>query len=232
MRKIRARRTRTEACRAILQAAETRLIRGGPEAIRLQDIAADLGISHPTILHHFGSREKLLAALGGHAIRGLQRELLEILATRQTGDPPSARAERAYEMFERIHRLFAGRGYARLFAGLLLSGRRLGAPMRGIFSEFARTMHENRIRRRSEAGRPAPSWEETTFGLTLVWIALFGDALFGPIARATVDLPGDPETGRRFRRWMADSIEGNRPGAPREAPRAGSTARRRRGPTR
>ena len=46
-----------EAKTRILEAAQKRLTEGGPDAIRLQDLAADLGISHPAILHHFGSRE-------------------------------------------------------------------------------------------------------------------------------------------------------------------------------
>ena len=83
----RPRRTAEEAHRRILDATERRLIDGGPEAVRLQDIAADVGISHPGILHHFGSRERLLAALAKRAIGNLERELLAILATRREGDP-------------------------------------------------------------------------------------------------------------------------------------------------
>jgi AcrR family transcriptional regulator len=222
----RIRRTAEEAHRHILEATERRLIEGGPEAVRLQDIAADVGISHPAILHHFGSREGLLAALAERAIQGLERELLAILATRQAGDPPAIRAERAHAMFERINGLWTERGYARLFAGLILSGRKMQKRMKGIFQEFAQAMHENRVKRRIEDGKPAPSWEDTTFSLTMVWIALFGEALFGPIARATVGLADDFETGRRFRRWMAYRIEGLP--APGAASISRESARRRR----
>jgi hypothetical protein len=89
------------------------------------------------------------------------------------------RAERAYTFFERMHELWAERGYA----------------------------------------RPAPSWQDTAFSVTLVWITLFGDALFGPTARATVGLADDFETGRRFRRWMVERFEEARP------PRAASGRR-------
>ena len=117
----RLRRTAEEAHRRILDATEQRLIDGGPEAVRLHDIAADVGISHPGILHHFGSRERLLAALAERAIRNLERDLLAILATRREGDPPAVRAQRAHALFERMHELWTERGYARLFAGLILS---------------------------------------------------------------------------------------------------------------
>ena len=46
------------ARRAILEAAQKRLADCGPEEIRLQAIASDLGISHPAILHlHIHSLE-------------------------------------------------------------------------------------------------------------------------------------------------------------------------------
>jgi TetR/AcrR family transcriptional regulator, repressor for neighboring sulfatase len=52
----RQRRTPEEARRLILEAAQMLIARTGPEGFRLQDIAAAAGISHPLILHHFGSR--------------------------------------------------------------------------------------------------------------------------------------------------------------------------------
>jgi AcrR family transcriptional regulator len=198
--------------------------------VRLQEIAADVGVSHPLILHHFGSRERLLAALAERAMRGLGEDLLAILATRRPGDSPASRAARVEEMFEAIHRLFGRRGYARLLAGLIVSGHDLRKRMRGVFGDFVRAMHENRVQRRTEAGRPSPSWEDTTFSLTTAWITLFGDALFGPIVRAAVDLPDDDDTNRRFRRWLAHRFEGasgapmaaqDRP-APRRRPRRSS----------
>ncbi|MGH7960445.1 MAG: helix-turn-helix domain-containing protein, partial [Candidatus Binatia bacterium] len=64
---MRRRRTAEEARRLILEAAEKRLITGGPEAIRLQDIAAEVGMAHAVISHHFGNREGLMEALTRHA---------------------------------------------------------------------------------------------------------------------------------------------------------------------
>ncbi len=50
----------------ILDCAQKRLARLGSDGIRLQDIARDAGVSHPTILHHFGSRDGLIVALVQH----------------------------------------------------------------------------------------------------------------------------------------------------------------------
>ena len=89
----RRRRSAAETRDAILEAAERRLVDGGPEAIRLQEIAADAGISHPAILHHFGSREGLVeamvAARNRKASGAIPRGMAECERTRHRG---SARA--------------------------------------------------------------------------------------------------------------------------------------------
>src|SRR5215468_7163932 len=59
----RLRRTPEEARRLILETAQALVASTGPEGLRLQDIAAAAGISHPLILHHFGSREGLVHEL-------------------------------------------------------------------------------------------------------------------------------------------------------------------------
>src|SRR5258707_3200408 len=56
----RVRRTPEEAKRLILEAAHALVARTGPQGLRLQDIAAEAGSSHPLILHHFGIRGGLL----------------------------------------------------------------------------------------------------------------------------------------------------------------------------
>ncbi len=206
-RRPRPRRTAEEAHRQILEATERRLIEGGPEAVRLADIAADVGISHPAILHHFGSRERLLEALARHAIAGLQRDLVQVIGTRKSGDPPERRVARALRAFERTFQTFAGRGYARLLAGLVLNGRDLGPQMKGILGELARAAHATRVERRREDRRPPPEWDDTLFGVSMVLISLFGDALVGRLIRLSVGLPEDAATGRRFRHWMASMLE-------------------------
>ena len=80
-RKRRVRRSAEEAQRRILDAAEKRLREGGPEAVRLQDIARDVGISHPAILHHFASRDGLTQALERRAMDRLETELVQVLSS-------------------------------------------------------------------------------------------------------------------------------------------------------
>ena len=50
----RVRRQPDEARRLILEAAEKRLVEGGPEAVRVQLVAGDLGLTDAAVHHHFG----------------------------------------------------------------------------------------------------------------------------------------------------------------------------------
>ncbi len=72
----RARRSPDEARRLILDAAQDAIARTGPEGLRLQEIAAAAGISHPLILHHFGSRAGLVRALTREATIELKDKLI------------------------------------------------------------------------------------------------------------------------------------------------------------
>src|SRR5260370_28842942 len=77
----RARRTPEEARRLILESARQLIARAGPEGLRLQEIAAAAGISHPLILHHFGSREGLVRALTQQAVAELRDKLIAAIGS-------------------------------------------------------------------------------------------------------------------------------------------------------
>src|SRR5437588_9724917 len=77
----RARRTPEEARQLILETAQQLIAQAGPEGLRLQEIAAAAGISHPLILHHFGSREGLVRALTQQAVAELRDKLIAALGS-------------------------------------------------------------------------------------------------------------------------------------------------------
>src|SRR5262245_4808001 len=77
----RTRRKPDEARRLILDTAEARLREGGPAALVLKEIARDAGISHPTILHHFESREGLVQALLARGMDRLESALVAVVET-------------------------------------------------------------------------------------------------------------------------------------------------------
>jgi AcrR family transcriptional regulator len=195
----RRRRSAAETQNAILEAAERRLLAGGPEAIRLQEIAADAGISHPAILHHFGSREGLIEAMVIRGITNLQAQFLE--------GWPSAKEPDIEGVFERFFEVASHRGIARMLAWLILSGKGNRTMTPNVFKPAAERMHAGRVRRAQNQGRRLPELEETLFAATLFFILVLGDSLFGPSARRAVGLGSGADTTRRFRRWLSKTVE-------------------------
>jgi AcrR family transcriptional regulator len=63
----------------ILAAAITAFGRHGYESARLEDIAAEAGITRPSLLHHFASKDDLYAASLRHAFGELERALEKAL---------------------------------------------------------------------------------------------------------------------------------------------------------
>jgi AcrR family transcriptional regulator len=85
----RRRRDAAAAREAILDAAEKQLVVTGPSGIRLQEVAKEAGVSHPTVLHHFGSREALVKAVCTRSVHAIHVGLVEAIAS-STGSPNAA----------------------------------------------------------------------------------------------------------------------------------------------
>jgi AcrR family transcriptional regulator len=197
--RTRRRRSAAETRTAILEAAERRLLAGGPEAIRLQEIAADAGISHPAILHHFGSREGLVEAMVLRGITNLQAQFLE--------GWPSAKEPDIEGVFDRFYEVASHRGIARMLAWLILSGKSNRTMTPNVFKPAAERMHAGRVRRAQNEGRRSPELEQTQFAATLLFILVLGDSLFGPTVRRSIGLGTATDTTRRFRRWLSKTVE-------------------------
>jgi len=194
----RIRRTAEEARSAILEAAEKRLREGGPEAIRLQEIAGDLGISHPTILHHFGSREGLTRALSQRTIERLQEDLVSALTV------PAGEGVDALAVVERALETLSDAGHARLHAW-----RSLGqgdpdedAPIVEHVKSLTDLVHARRCAVAEAAGTAAPAREDSEFVVRLVSVSMLGDGVFGALFDGSGS--GDPgDAALRFRAWLA-----------------------------
>jgi AcrR family transcriptional regulator len=197
----RRRRTADAARREILQAAERRLQQSGPMGLRLQDVAADVGISHPAVLHHFGSREGLVSAVIEQAIISLQEDLVRSLSATQVGEAPDAVA-----LFERVFETLFERGHARLMAWLLLSGYDpFNETARLNWAEIGRVTHSIRLER-AKGHRNKPSYEDTLFAIVLSALALFGQAIAGKATFRVAGVDPDPRSERRFREWLAGML--------------------------
>jgi AcrR family transcriptional regulator len=197
-RKPRRRRTAEAARAAILDATERRLIEAGPGAVRLQQVAADLGVSHPTVLHHFGSREALVRAVVERAFARLQADVIDAIARTPPPEVGDGEAEVA-AMFERVFAALGARGQGRALAWLALSGL-ADAPLDLRLRQVAAAAHAVRRRRR---GARTPPYEDTLYTVLLAASALFAQSVAGPMLARSAGLSSGPRADARFRKWLA-----------------------------
>jgi AcrR family transcriptional regulator len=204
----RRRRTPESARRAILDAAGRRLTHDGPDGLRLQSIAADLGIAHSSILHHFGTREGLLTALSEDAFDALDRDLRRILESSSNGE------DRAIGLLERVAQTLRDQGHARLLAWQIMSGR---LPRSGVDSEaeasnamlarIAGAVHRVRLEYAHERNLDVPELDDTRFFVLMMAYSLFGEALAGDVLTASAGFEASDEIRHRFRRWLGERSE-------------------------
>lgn len=196
----RIRRTAEDARTAILDATERRLVEHGPNGIRLQEVAADVGVSHPTILHHFGSREHLVEAVIERRIRAMNQEVILALLSARAADEGST----AIALFDSLHESLATGGHARVMAFCALAGR---APTMTSDSllPLAQATHAARLARRSRR-KPVPSFEETEHLVHLGALALFAEAILGAFMRCGPADSRDEAASKRFRDWLAKHL--------------------------
>jgi TetR/AcrR family transcriptional regulator, repressor for neighboring sulfatase len=110
----RVRRTPAEARDAILLAARDRLLRLGLDGLKIADVAADVGMSHATLIHHFGSSAGMRRALVERMANELLTEFMGVIE----GEPPSP--TRLGEMLGKLFRTLSNDRHAQLFAWLAL----------------------------------------------------------------------------------------------------------------
>lgn len=191
----RQRRTAEEARAAILDVAERQLVAVGPAALRLQQVAAEVGVSHSTVLHHFGSREALLSALVTRAIARLHADLVEAISRAPQGKDQVA------ALLDRVSAALDEGGHGRALAWLALSGL---APDPGLsLREVAHAAHALRHHRR---GARTPPFEDTLFSVFLAAFALFAQSVAGPNLARSAGFSDDTRSAERFRGWLAQLL--------------------------
>jgi TetR/AcrR family transcriptional regulator, repressor for neighboring sulfatase len=193
----RLRRSPEDARKLILDTAQVLIARSGPEGLRLQDIAAEAGISHPLILHHFGSRAGLVRALARRATAELRDRLIAAISAPD------------YSVEEQINRVFDSLrgGLAQILAWLAATepdGGASGETM--IMREIIDTMHSRRVANALPGA--TISREDTEWGAFLVTVAAFGDAIYGAPLRRSAGLADNRQTDQRFRGWLAALLRG------------------------
>ncbi len=163
--KPRVRRTPEASRENILAAAERLLVKLGPQSLRLADVAAEADVANATVLHHFGSIDRLQTGLMEKMIAEL---VTEILGTPLDDDPAAARREALHRVFN----AFEKKGAARLAAWLELTdeSRRLVSVREAV---------QTVIRQRTSKLHDADP-EEMEDAILIGLVVAVGVGLFGP----------------------------------------------------
>lgn len=155
---------------AILAAAETILARGGEDALSIRELCARVGVTAPTIYHHFGDKDGLVAQV----VDACFAEFDQALAG---GRKPADPVEALRWGFER----YVAYGVAHPAHYRLLFQRRLARPTPSALASYGRL--ESLIATIAAAGRlrvpvseAAPAVWAAAHGVTTLVIAGF----FGP----------------------------------------------------
>ena len=159
-----------------LASARRLLLAEGPNAITLQSVAADLGMSHTNLIHHFGSAG------------GLQSELMRQMVSELTATIESAvmrlRAGKGEvkDFVDIVFDAFDQGGAARLAAWMVLSGESMHLePIEEVVRD-----HIDSVERGADANRAVGIHERITLATLFVAVAALGDAIIGNQLRKMV----------------------------------------------
>lgn len=191
----RIRRSPADARQLILEAAEAGMAAGGPAGLRLQEVAKAAGVSHPTILHHFGSREGLIQALNLKTVEHLKSELLKVM-----GSGPSSSEDAIAPLFA----AYRG-GLAQRMVWLMQSGAAAMGPA-GLPTLDEMVLALQALRERM-AGPDVPiDIADTRAIVHLTTIAAFGDAILGKRLRQARTSDEEIVERTRFEDWFSEVL--------------------------
>ena len=178
----RRRRTPEEARSEILDAAERLLVTEGLKAMTLQNVAREVGISHPGVLHHFRSTDRLAQALHERVSRRIRGDLLALTNSSEASDRTAAILQ-ALEALSDPHK-------GRLLAWLVATGR-------DPFPEAT----ETGLKQVAEAlAKPGSDLEEVRYKLMLMVLAMVGESLVGAAVRERLGMSNSD--AEDFRVWL------------------------------
>jgi AcrR family transcriptional regulator len=160
----RVRRSQEASRDNILAAAERLLVSGGPQTLRLADVAKEAGVANATVLHHFGTIDGVQTALMDRMIVELVSGLLVMDLP---DDPRAGRAAALQNLFD----AFETKGAARLAAWLELTdeSRRLRTVREAVQTVV-----------RQKIGAAAADESRLEDAILISVILAIGVGLFGP----------------------------------------------------
>lgn len=195
----RVRRSAEESRALILDIAQRRLAKHGLDGLNIADIAAEAGMSHGTLLHHFGSSDDMRSALANRMGERLLEQVLAIEAV-------SAPVDGMEDFFEQLFGQLSSGGHARLIAWLSLSRKNRSAN-RAIVAGTA-AHFDALVQQLSQRQHEMPADEADRSARYIVLLVVSAAIGLG-VARDNLlpQLALDDEDEAGFARWLARVIE-------------------------
>lgn len=202
----RVRRSPAEARALILNAAKKRLKAVGPEGLQVKEIAAIAGVTHSTILHHFGSAEGLRIELAEHMVEELLDDILQVMDAHEEFVPED------HSILFKVFGVLSDDGHARLIAWTMLRGANLQTAQDGeakIKDLFKRIIEGVAAAVQAAAGEMVVNddvaMRQARFIVYLVATTAVGDGIAGPNLAELIGLT-PIEATTEFRDWFADRL--------------------------
>jgi len=181
----RIRRTPEEAKSLILKVAADRLAELGLEGLNISGVAKDAGMSHATVIHHFGSTAAMREAL----LHQMTRELLsDIVAALNHQEPPE-------QILRRLFSTLSQDGHGKLLAWRAVEHQEMkeGNESGHLFQSVIAALAE-------QGSGP----EQARQIVYLVALAALGQSISGDIVQNLIGMTAE-ETDR-FPAWLANTI--------------------------
>lgn len=175
----RRRRTPEEARLEAIASARRLLLSGGPDAMTLSAVAADIGVSHANLIHHFGSAAELQSALMGSMVADLNEALTAAIARLRTDEGAPL------ELVNAVFDAFAEGGAGRLAAWIAMSGDLSHLePVRSAVQDLVEAICE-------KMGDGGQARERIGSAVLFIALSAFGESLIGPPLRSMLEQPDD-----------------------------------------
>ena len=160
--------------------------------MRLETVAKAAGVSHPTILHHFGSRDGLIQALNLRAVEQLRTVLIGVL-----GSAPGGSENAIAPIFAAYRNGLAQRMVWLMQSGSFIIGP-AGLPM---LDEMVLALHA--LRERLAGPGVKVDLADTRAIVHLTTFAAFGDAILGKRLRQAQGPAEEIAQREWFENWFS-----------------------------
>lgn len=184
---VRRRRTAEESRSLILDVAARRLRGQGLEGLNITGVAEEAGISHATLIHHFGSSGGMREALADKMTRDLIEDLVEAFDARVA----------PVELTRNVFSALAEGGHARLLAWRAVEGRG-SQDVTAVATLFDRLLDT------TQKALGADSRDHVKRVVYLVSIAAVGYGLAGKVLAQALGM--DEDEVAQFPEWMTEHI--------------------------